>query len=260
MEITLSRKLSGMKSVSLNLFGDETNFQLISVSGLDPVHAQLNMSTVVGKDGTSYVSSKLNNRNIVILLAIQGNAESNRLELYTKFPPKSQIKVEIKTETRDVYIEGYVEYINCNAFEKGIKAQISIICPEPWFLDSQLNLVYGEDNASGIDFSVTNAGDAPAPFELAFGAYASFDGFSVESGGESLTVAYSFTDPEEIIVNTKDKTVFLDHDDMIPFLEPDSVFPLIPVGSGTVSVALYLSTPIGQSQSFISWRNRYGGV
>ena len=271
MKITLVReRQNGLRPYSMNLYGDESNYQLISVSGLDPVQAQLNMSTIVGQDGTSYVSSKLNNRNIVIMMAIQGNAEANRLQLYTYFPPKSKIRVQIVTETRNVFIDGYVEYINCNAFEKGIKAQISIICPDPWFhgtaveLEEEMTL---EDNDEFYRYSITNNGDTPAPFYLSFDYQGSATGFvltctqAAKNAGTLDVTGGNFDDPTWIIVDTGNKTVTYNSGSIIPYLEPTSEFFYLPVGVSTVEIHIHWNGNVGgNGRSQLSFDPLYGGV
>ena len=70
------------------------------------------------------------------------------------FPVKKRIKLYFKNYTRDIYIEGNVELIECDLFTNKQIAQISIICPKPYFKDVQ-NLI-------------TTFGDVSSMFEFPF--------------------------------------------------------------------------------------------
>lgn len=112
---------------------DEGNYQIIHIEGLNPPNARINSSEVAGMDGSIFGSSKLEERNVVITIKINGDVETNRLFLYRYFRTKQWCKLYYKNEHRDVYIEGYVETIECDHFELGQQMQVSVICHDPHF-------------------------------------------------------------------------------------------------------------------------------
>lgn len=120
-------------SVYQELTGNENQWQIISVTGLNPPGATINISSVVGLDGGRFNSSKLDTRNIVIMLKINGDVEKNRLFLYSLFRTKEEVRFYYSNESREVYIDGRVETVECAYFEKMEILQISIICPQPYF-------------------------------------------------------------------------------------------------------------------------------
>ena len=129
-------RIENTKGNILTLTDREGDFQVVGITGLNPPNAQINMSTMAGVDGAKYNSSKLNPRNIVITLKLNGSGatvESNRQILYTYFPTKEYCKFYYKNNYRDVYIECYVENFEVNLFQNGQLAQISLICPQPYF-------------------------------------------------------------------------------------------------------------------------------
>ena len=63
---------------SLRLTQNEEQFQVVGIAGLNPVPAHVNLTDVAGLDGGVFNSSKLNTRDIVITLKINGDAEENR--------------------------------------------------------------------------------------------------------------------------------------------------------------------------------------
>lgn len=130
------------------------NYTVYKIEGLNPPQATINSSVNTTTDGSSINSVRLENRNIVIYMTIEGDVESNRINLYKYFPVKKRIKLYFKNYTRDIYIEGNVELIECDLFTNKQIAQISIICPKPYFKDVQ-NLI-------------TTFGDVSSMFEFPF--------------------------------------------------------------------------------------------
>lgn len=130
------------------------DYTVFKIEGLNPPQATINSSVNTTTDGSSINSVRLENRNIVIYMTIEGDVESNRINLYKYFPVKKRIKLYFKNYTRDIYIEGNVELIECDLFTNKQIAQISIICPKPYFKDVQ-NLI-------------TTFGDVSSMFEFPF--------------------------------------------------------------------------------------------
>ena len=109
------------------------NYSLISVTGLEPANANINTAVNASFDGSTFKSSRLENRNIVIMFAIENAVETNRIELYKFIKVKDKITVFYSNNTRDVYIEGYVESMSIGFFDMKQAVQISVICPNPYF-------------------------------------------------------------------------------------------------------------------------------
>lgn len=145
---------------SLTLTQNETNFQVLSITGLNPPPAQVNTTNIAGLDGARFNSSKLNTRNIVIQLKINGDVEMNRQNLYRFFKTKENCVFYYANESRNVFIEGYVETVECNLFSNGEMMQISIICPQPYFKDvNEITVdLSGETALFEFPFSI-NEGD-----------------------------------------------------------------------------------------------------
>lgn len=126
-------KIENTKNQILTLTQDESRFQVYSIQGLNPPKAAINFSKVAGLDGGKFNSAKLDERNIVIYIKLNGDVEANRIYLYTFFNTKEWCKFYYKNGSRDVYIEGYVETAECDLFTNNEIMQISIICPNPYF-------------------------------------------------------------------------------------------------------------------------------
>lgn len=130
------------------------NYTVLKIEGLNPPKATINSSVNTTTDGSNINSVRLENRNIVIYIAMEGDIETNRINLYKYFPIKKNIKLMFSNETRKIQIEGYVELIECDLFSSRQLAQISIICPKPYFKD--------------VNDLVTTFGDVSSMFEFPF--------------------------------------------------------------------------------------------
>lgn len=122
-----------------NKYGDQmeltgnSRYVIEDITGIDPPEATINTTRNANADGSVYNSSYVNNRQIIITIAINAPAEENRLLLYKYFKSKYGIRLYYTNDTRDVYIDGYVQKISVSYFSKKQIAQITIICPDPMF-------------------------------------------------------------------------------------------------------------------------------
>ena len=126
-------KLENESGGVITLTEDQNKYQVIGIEGLNPPKSNIFHTEVSGMDGSKMLSSKLETRNIVITVKINGNVEKNRINLYNYAKSKHYCKVWYKNGMRDVYIEGWVESNECNLFSESEQMQISIICPDPYF-------------------------------------------------------------------------------------------------------------------------------
>ncbi|MBQ1574074.1 MAG: phage tail family protein, partial [Clostridiales bacterium] len=137
-----SLKIENTNGEIFELTHDFSNYYVTDVSGLTPPATTINTAKAGIIDGTFFNSASVEERNIVISLTINGDIEANRQKLYRIFPRKTACTVYFKNANRDVKIQGYVETIESDLFSKREKAQISIICPRPYFED--LATIYAE--------------------------------------------------------------------------------------------------------------------
>lgn len=126
--------LENAKGNRLELTGKENQYQVYEVDGLYPPTASISMSDNIG-DGSIVTNSRVPKRNIVIYLQINGDVESNRLNVYKYAQTGKYIKLYISTESKNVWIEGRVESIETTMFDMKTICQISVLCPEPYFKD-----------------------------------------------------------------------------------------------------------------------------
>lgn len=108
---------------------------IVTATGLSPVKSNVITKQVANYGGSKYQSSKAESRNIVLTIYVNHPVESNRLNLYKYVKSGRPIRVYYKNRTRNVYIDGYVEAPECDLFSRTQTLQVSIICPQPNFID-----------------------------------------------------------------------------------------------------------------------------
>lgn len=218
-------KIENSNGDLLTLTGQEAVFQVINIAGLNPPAAQINTTTIVGLDGAVFNSSKLQTRNLVLTIKINGDVETNRLLLYSYFKTKDKCKFYYTNNSLDVSIEGYVESVECDLFTNSEKAQISILCPYPYFkslseiLTDSSNItprfvfpfsinidepvvISTLDDTEGI--AVFNSSESETGVIVEIDVNDSVSSIEIKntSTGDDLKLVYSFLSGDKIIINT----------------------------------------------------------
>ena len=139
-------------------------YSITGITGLSPADAQINLTKNAGFDGSTYNSSYVGERTISITMRINSPAEENRILLYKYFKTKSPVKLYYKNGVRDVYINGYVQSEPISMFDTKPKeiAQISILCPQPYFVrtDDDLQTFSGVEPLFEFPFSIPETGQS----------------------------------------------------------------------------------------------------
>jgi hypothetical protein len=121
---------------------EQSGFLIKSISGLGPSKANINTTEVSTTDGSLFNSARLNQRNIVFdFIFVESinreSIEDIRQKSYKYFPIKKNVDLLIETDNRIVKTTGYVESNEPNIFSSQEGAQISIICPDPYFYSTE---------------------------------------------------------------------------------------------------------------------------
>lgn len=124
--------------ITLNNPEPKHGLLITNIDGLGPAKAKVNVTERATTDGSIYNSARLETRNIVISLrfTFAPTIEDVRQLTYRYFPIKKYITLFFETDNRTVYSTGYVETNEPSIFSKDEGAQISIICPDPYFYDA----------------------------------------------------------------------------------------------------------------------------
>lgn len=151
-------KVKNDKGEVLNL-STSPKYKVYKVTGLQPPAVAINSSSNATTDGSTVNSVRVDKRNIVIYMTLEGDVEESRIELYKYFPLKKSITLYFKNGRRDVYIEGSVEVIECDLFTRKQTAQISILCPKPYFKAVEDLVSYFSDISALFQFPFSVAAE-----------------------------------------------------------------------------------------------------
>ena len=218
---------------------DNQRYALASVAGITPPKASVNTSPLATTDGSVFNGSRLNNRNVVLTICPQGKVEANRVALYSFFKSKKQVRIDFKTESRETYVEGWVESIDGDLFAALQQIQVSIICTYPYLLD--VNAVV--TNFQNGEATVQNASDDEVGFITEFTASGAVEGITLQNAanGQTFSVACSLISGDKLIINTKrgEKAVTLIRDgqssSVINQMDVDSDWIQLEVGQNNLT-------------------------
>lgn len=152
-------------SLELSMTNPEINgLAITSIKGLGPAKANINTTEIATIDGAAYNSSRIGSRNIVFQLRFLGSPsiEDSRLLTYEFFPIKKNVHLEFETDNRHCTIEGYVESNEPDIFSENSGCQISVICPDPFFLSTDYTYTRFAGVEPKFEFPYENEGLEPA--------------------------------------------------------------------------------------------------
>lgn len=166
-------------------FGDILGVNPIQIRGIDglgPAKASIITTALASSDGERYSGSSIEKRNIVITMGLnpdwaEQTIESLRMELYKYFMPQLGVLLRFTSThlpTCDIY--GYVESLEPNIFSKDPEIQVSVICPNPDFFETDPTVLNGAVN--DLPMEVNYIGSIPTPLKLTVSSSAARPAYS----------------------------------------------------------------------------------
>lgn len=144
---------------------EASGFTIRKIDGLGPTKSNVNIYDVPSIDGGLFNSARTQYRTINIKLGYMWITtddhttpliEDSRHLSYKFFPLKRKVRLEVVTDYRTLYIDGYIEANEPDIFSKDETTSISIVCPDPNF--------YASDTEYGY-INYTNQNEFEFPFE-----------------------------------------------------------------------------------------------
>lgn len=127
---------------------EDTGFLIGSVSGLASPETDISLTEYALYDGAHIGSIRSESRQIdfsIVFYEFNKNKysiEELRHQCYKYFPIKRKIKIEVTNDSGTYEIEGYVETNETTIFTKLEGAEISVICPDPYFRHRNASTLY----------------------------------------------------------------------------------------------------------------------
>lgn len=160
---------------------DSSGVTVYEIEGLNPVKAEINKTKNVGFNGVKISSAHIDERNLTIKMAILWDPETARQKLYDFLRPASNVRFRFVGDTKDVWIEGCVEDLDISFFSMYQTAQAVILCPEPFWKDTEEQMIEMKNVTPTFTFPITTDG----PFVL--GRYADITEVLAHNSGEVET-------------------------------------------------------------------------
>lgn len=137
---------------------EKSGFAITNIAGLGPGKATINSTEISTTDGALFNSARLSARNIVFSIRYmwKDTIEDARQLSYRYFPIKSKVTLLFKTDNREAEIDGYVESNEPDIFSSEEGAEISIICPNPFFYSRESATTVFSGVEPGFEFPFSN--------------------------------------------------------------------------------------------------------
>ena len=283
-----SLKIQNANGDIFELSHNTQNYAIIGVTGLTPPATAINTATAGIIDGTFFNSARVNQRNIVITVVLNGDIEANRQRLYKIFPRKVPCTIYFKNANRDVKIIGYVETLDGDLFSMREQMQISIICPRPYFED--LNTIYTElshvlrlfefpfaiEKTPGVPVSeivenplctIINDGDAPAGCVISISISGAVEGLKIINSTQQTFFGfdYTFAAGDEIELNTSSGAMGVtlkrngETTNLLNYVSAGSTWFRLSLGANVFTFTL-TSGDVASVVAIFATTNLYGGV
>ena len=270
---------------SYDLTADK-RFRVIDIDGLSPVPVNINTSEGSG-DGAIFNSAFMQPRNIVITVVFCGDIETTRVAFYRIFPEKKSCTIVFSNKIRAARITGYVETNTIDLFSQRQQAQVSLLCPNPWFesqipedfipsysvplfyapfsieLDDPIPVSETVDHPTSL---IINSGDV----ECGFAAEVTFSGavtglrFANEAVGTWFKLDYSFAAGDKLTLDTRSGRLAVtnlrngSNVNMLRYMVSGSRWIKLPIGANWVGVTA--DSGIDNAAVTISVYKLFGGV
>lgn len=228
-----------MLSIKVNRNGrtlsitENSKFQLVSVTGLNPPVADIAYSQLATSDGGIFNIARGQARNIVLTIQPMSGVEAKRLELYEFLAPKSAITLDVKTDNRDVTIEGHVESMEIDFNANPQLVQVSIICPDPYFKDATKSSVT-------IPATVNNPSEAEqgAEFTITLTGSGTSLALTNVTTGKFLIINDTFTSGQVVKINTiqGQKMVTINNVNKMSSVDLSSDWPQLCPGNNSITI------------------------
>ena len=123
---------------------EKSGLNIINITGISPIGADVMTVPFASVDGAIFAGSRVPQRNIVMTIGMYEmehddrtieSIEDARHKSYQFFQIKDPVRLTFFTDSRELYIDGYVESNEVDIFSQNEIATISIICVDPWFHD-----------------------------------------------------------------------------------------------------------------------------
>lgn len=210
-------------------------YRIKEIRGLSPADADIATTEYALSNGSMITNRRIPKRNIVIDFYLStSQAEEVKLGLYEKLHTAEQLRFDYETKNISAYANGVLETFDAKTWQGMPSFQLSLICPDPYFYDTEETVgAYSQTTdgfqfplpeglavpENGIAFSTVTTGrtitlqnkgaDTGLTVQAEFSGTASFFQIRKVETDELLTIGFNFRagDVLTIVSTDSEKTV-----------------------------------------------------
>lgn len=163
---------------------NDAGLLISNIDGITPGNVQINSQDYAMLDGGVFNSARMKTRNIVIEMyyGFSPEIESARHRAYHYFPVKSEVRLDFLTDERRLAIWGNVESNETDIFSEHEKGQISIVCSDPYFYESDTQIIELGDSTKEFEFPFSN--ESLTDPKICFGDYGVRNAYQIDYQGD----------------------------------------------------------------------------
>lgn len=137
---------------------NDSGLLLYKIDGITPGVATVNSQDFAVIDGGVYNSSRIGTRTITLYFyyGFTPQIETSRHRAYTYFPVKEQVRLDFLTDERSLCVYGWVEENETQIFSEQEEGKVSIICPDPYFYESEYTSYTLGTSVAHFEFPFSN--------------------------------------------------------------------------------------------------------
>ena len=253
---------------SIDLWCD-SEVAMTSLEGVS-LEADVNTMNLSGLDGSSFVSSRLPERTVSMIVQYREevlDAEKSKLRIYRIFRPKEKVTLRYISPNQDRYVEGYVTKCDTPPTTYPMVSQISVKIPDPYWhtfdnnrtllcgVSSMFEFIKDATELNSVEFGMTKnslltvidySGDSEAGLTVSFEIRSAVKTLGIKNveyntlikveddfiGGDILTVC---TVPKHKAVTLCRNAETIDR---LIKITPESRFPMVYPGKNTIEVLI----------------------
>lgn len=147
--------LENEQGITVNI-NDSVRYEVIHISGLNPIPATLYTSKSPNRKGAKYNGSSMDVRNVVIDIKLLGDIEESRNYLYSWVDTEAYCKIRFKNASKNIYCEGYVVECQIDMFSDNEVVSVAVQCPDIYLKDLQevATVISHNDSEFSFPFSI----------------------------------------------------------------------------------------------------------
>lgn len=175
--------------LTLDMFENESGYQVAEIEGLDPVKAEIVSTRYAGKDGAQFQSASRGPRFLKLKLDLQPDGvetyTSLRKRLHSYFMTKSRIGMRFFL-TSGLYLdlEGVVEDHSSPMFSEDPEVEILVTCFDPDFVDPRGVVLEGTTVSSSVNTEIEYPGTVETGVVLTLNINRNLPAFTMYNLGE----------------------------------------------------------------------------